>query len=109
MGNERTAALIAVGQTLSFEQAVEEALALADSLSIIDMDRVAQCPGTAGLSAREHEVLRLIATGQTNAQIAQALYISPRTVSTHAAHILAKIGLGSRAELIAFVHNQGLA
>jgi predicted ATPase/DNA-binding CsgD family transcriptional regulator len=70
-------------------------------------------PGQPGppsqLTAREREVLRLIASGRSNADVAQALSISPRTVSTHAAHILAKIGLSSRAELIAFAHGQGLA
>jgi DNA-binding CsgD family transcriptional regulator len=61
------------------------------------------------LSPREQEVLRLIAAGHSNAQIATTLFVSPRTASTHAAHILAKLGLSSRAELIAFAHNQGLA
>ena len=37
------------------------------------------------------------------------LFISPRTASTHAAHILGKLGLATRAELIAFAHRQGLA
>jgi len=62
-----------------------------------------------GLSAREREVLRLIAAGHSNAEIAQTLFISPRTASTHAAHILSKLSLGTRAELIAFAHLQGLA
>lgn len=62
-----------------------------------------------GLSAREREVLRLIAAGHSNAEIAQALYISPRTASTHAAHILGKLGLTTRSALIAFAHRQGLA
>jgi DNA-binding CsgD family transcriptional regulator len=61
------------------------------------------------LTERERQVLCLIARGQSNTEIAHALYISPRTASTHAAHILAKIGLESRSELIAFAHNQGLA
>ena len=62
-----------------------------------------------GLSPREREVLRLIAAGHSNAEIAQMLFISPRTASTHAAHILSKLGLTTRAELIAFAHRQGLA
>jgi DNA-binding CsgD family transcriptional regulator len=61
------------------------------------------------LSPREREVLRLIAAGHSNADVAQVLFISPRTVSTHAAHILGKLGLTTRAELIAFAHRQGLA
>jgi DNA-binding NarL/FixJ family response regulator len=61
------------------------------------------------LTYREQEVLRLIAAGRTNAEIAQALFISPRTASTHASHILNKLGLESRAELIAFAHREGFA
>jgi predicted ATPase/DNA-binding CsgD family transcriptional regulator len=106
VGNERTAALIASGQAMPFVQAVEEALALADSLSTTDMLRASRGP-EAGLSVREEEVLRLIAAGRTNAEIAKALSIAPRTVSTHASHILNKVGLESRAELIAFAHRQG--
>jgi predicted ATPase/DNA-binding CsgD family transcriptional regulator len=63
----------------------------------------------AHLTEREREVLRLIASGRSNAAVAAQLSISPRTVSTHAAHILTKIGLATRAELIAFAHVQGLA
>jgi DNA-binding CsgD family transcriptional regulator len=58
----------------------------------------------AGLSLREGVVLRLIAAGHSNADIAQTLYISPRTASTQAARILAKLGLSTRSELIAFAH-----
>jgi DNA-binding CsgD family transcriptional regulator len=59
------------------------------------------------LSLREREVLRLIAHGHSNAMVAQMLAISPRTVSTHAAHILGKLGLATRSELIAFAHREG--
>ncbi|MCC7022022.1 MAG: helix-turn-helix transcriptional regulator [Thermomicrobiales bacterium] len=61
-----------------------------------------------GLTGRELEVLRLIAAGRSNAEIAEALFISPRTASTHAANILAKCGLATRAELIAFAHHHSL-
>jgi RNA polymerase sigma-70 factor (ECF subfamily) len=66
-------------------------------------------PPSAALSPREREVLRLVAAGHSNAEIAKALFISPRTASTHAAHILHKLDLASRAELIAYAHRQGLA
>jgi predicted ATPase/DNA-binding CsgD family transcriptional regulator len=62
-----------------------------------------------GLTAREVEVLRLIAAGRSNAEIADVLFISPRTASTHAANILAKCSLATRAELIAFAHHHLLA
>jgi two-component system, NarL family, response regulator NreC len=53
-----------------------------------------------GLSEREVEVLRMIALGHTNAEIAQELYLSVRTVETHRAHIQQKLRLGSRSELV---------
>jgi len=54
------------------------------------------------LSEREHEVLRLLALGQTNQEIAKTLYISVRTAETHRAHIMQKLGLTSRAELVRY-------
>ena len=55
-----------------------------------------------GLSEREAEVLRMIAMGNTNAQIAQSLYLSVRTVETHRAHIQQKLGLADRAALVRY-------
>ncbi len=55
-----------------------------------------------GLSEREVEVLRLIALGHTNAEIAEKLYLSVRTVETHRAHIQQKLRLGSRSELVRY-------
>jgi two-component system, NarL family, response regulator NreC len=55
-----------------------------------------------GLSEREVEVLRMIALGHTNAEIADQLYLSVRTVETHRAHIQQKLRLGSRAELVRY-------
>ena len=55
-----------------------------------------------GLSEREVEVLRMIALGHTNAEIADALYLSVRTVETHRAHIQQKRRLGSRSELVRY-------
>jgi DNA-binding NarL/FixJ family response regulator len=54
------------------------------------------------LSEREHEVLRLLALGHTNQEIARSLYISVRTAETHRAHIMQKLGLASRAELVRY-------
>ena len=55
-----------------------------------------------GLSAREVEVLRLIALGHTNAEIATALCLSVRTVESHRSHILEKTGCRTRAQLVRF-------
>ena len=63
----------------------------------------------AGLSAREVEVLRLVAAGLTNAQAAERLYLSPRTVAAHLRRIYDKLGTSSRAEAVRFALAHGLA
>ena len=60
------------------------------------------------LSEREREVLRLLALGHTNQEIATMLYISVRTAETHRAHIMQKLRLGTRAELVRYALSQGL-
>ena len=55
-----------------------------------------------GLSDREVEVLRMIALGHTNIEMAQELYLSVRTVETHRAHIQQKLGLSTRSELVRY-------
>ena len=55
------------------------------------------------LTAREREVLQLTAEGLTGAEVAEKLYISPRTVETHRAHVLKKLGLKNQKELIRYV------
>ena len=73
----------------------------------------AQAPADPGppddLSTREVEVLRLIALGHTNAEIAAQLYLSVRTVESHRANIQRKTRRGSRAELVAYAREHGLA
>jgi two-component system response regulator NreC len=61
-----------------------------------------------GLSEREVEVLRMIALGHTNAEIAERLLLSVRTVETHRAHIQQKLSLGTRAELVRYALEHGL-
>jgi two-component system response regulator NreC len=61
-----------------------------------------------GLSEREVEVLRMIALGHTNAQIADELYLSVRTVETHRAHIQQKLRLTDRSELVRYALDHGL-
>ena len=60
------------------------------------------------LTDREKEVLRLLALGHTNQEIAKLLFVSVRTAETHRAHVLQKLGLGSRAELVRYALAQGL-
>ena len=60
------------------------------------------------LSEREQEVLRLLALGHTNQEIAKQLFISVRTAETHRAHIMQKLRLATRAELVRYALAQGL-
>jgi ATP/maltotriose-dependent transcriptional regulator MalT len=61
-----------------------------------------------GLTPREAEVLALVAAGRSNRQIAQALFISPKTVAVHVSNILAKLGVDGRVEAAAIAHRLGL-
>jgi predicted ATPase/DNA-binding CsgD family transcriptional regulator len=61
-----------------------------------------------GLTDREREVLLLLADGRSNPEIAQALFISPKTASVHVSNILAKLGVGGRVEAAAVVHRLGV-
>lgn len=62
-----------------------------------------------GLTSREVEVLRLVAKGLTDAQVAEQLVLSPRTVSTHLTSIYGKLGISSRSAATRFAVEQGLA
>ncbi|HJT99879.1 MAG TPA: response regulator transcription factor, partial [Actinomycetes bacterium] len=61
-----------------------------------------------GLTPRELEVLRLVAAGRSNGQIAEALFISRKTASVHVSNILAKLGVHTRTEAAAAAHRMGL-
>jgi DNA-binding CsgD family transcriptional regulator len=61
-------------------------------------------PDGLGLTAREFEVLRLVAAGRSNAEIAAELFIAAKTASVHVSNILAKLGVSSRGEAAATAH-----
>ena len=65
-------------------------------------------PAPLGLTPRELEVLAHLAAGRTNRQIADALYISPRTAGVHVSRILAKLGATTRGEAAAAARHAGL-
>jgi DNA-binding CsgD family transcriptional regulator/tetratricopeptide (TPR) repeat protein len=69
---------------------------------------VARPADTSGLTARELEVLKLVATGRSNREIGEHLFISAKTASVHVSNILAKLGVGSRVEAAAIAHRDGL-
>ncbi|MDP9181772.1 MAG: LuxR C-terminal-related transcriptional regulator, partial [Actinomycetota bacterium] len=61
-----------------------------------------------GLTARELEVIALVARGLTNRDVAQHLVISEKTVASHVSHIFTKLGLTSRAAATAYAYQHGL-
>ncbi|MCW8100170.1 AAA family ATPase [Streptomyces tauricus] len=61
-----------------------------------------------GLTSRERDVLRLVAVGRTNRQIAEELFISPKTASVHVSNILGKLGVSGRGEAAAVAHRMRL-
>ena len=89
---------------MSLEQAVDYAL------RSLERTEETEAPPSypADLSAREVEILRLLAQGLTNAQIAQELFISPRTVNAHLTSAYHKIGSHSRTEAARFASEHGL-
>ena len=70
--------------------------------------RPAPPKGFGELTEREHEILRLVATGLSNAEIGQKLYISETTVKTHVTHILQKLGLRDRVQAVVLAYQTGL-
>ncbi|MCA9530007.1 MAG: helix-turn-helix domain-containing protein [Myxococcales bacterium] len=88
---------------------VFEELGAACDLAALDAGETAAAPALVrDLSARELEVLRLLATGKTNRAIARALCVSPRTIDRHVSHIFVKIGVRSRAAATAFAYEHAL-
>jgi DNA-binding NarL/FixJ family response regulator len=74
----------------------------------IDRLSAAQAPARSNLTPRELEVLELLADGLGQKKIAQALFITPKTVATHIQRILTKLDVHSRAEAVAFAHRNQL-
>jgi DNA-binding NarL/FixJ family response regulator len=68
----------------------------------------AKLDGLDELTAREHEVLKLVAAGLTNAEIAQALHLSPLTAKTHVSRILMKLGARDRVQLVVMAYQSHL-
>jgi non-specific serine/threonine protein kinase len=116
------AAAWATGRGLSTEVAVAEALAVAAEIAARTGEPsgghsttktptnlpTGPAPLPNGLSAREVEVLKLVALGLTNNQIAERIFLSPKTVNSHLASIFGKIGVTSRASATRFALEHGL-
>ena len=80
--------------------------ALGARLAVADAEATAKAEADP-LSDREREVLRLLALGHTNQEIAKMLFISVRTAETHRAHIMQKLRLQTRAELVRYALAEG--
>ena len=77
--------------------------------AVTDLRRISIEPHTHGLTQRELEVIRLLATGMTNQAIADQLYLSVRTVNRHVSNIFSKLGVSSRAGATAYAFRNKLA
>ncbi len=125
---ERALTLLKLAELRLAQAQIQEAAALLDEVQSIceplearpTLDRVASLRDQidkrskkspsypAGLSPREVEVLRLVAEGLTDAEIAEKLFISRRTVTSHLTSVYNKIGIGSRAAASVWAKEQGV-
>ena len=88
---------------------VFQQLGAAPDLALVEqLSRTGSAKGVGGLTAREVQVLRLVAAGKTNRQIATALVLSGHTVRRHVQKILAKLGVPSRAAATAYAFRHDL-
>jgi non-specific serine/threonine protein kinase len=101
------AAAWAAGRALERDEAVAAGLAV--GTASMPTPKRASPASDAGLTPREREVLRLLAAGRSDREIAEDLFISPRTASKHVENILAKCGVANRAEATVFALLNGLA
>jgi DNA-binding CsgD family transcriptional regulator len=105
LGDSAFTAAREAGQRLELDEAVSEGRALATARATPPPRSAEQGPR---LSAREEEVLRLLAGGSTSREIAAALVLSSHTVERHIANVYAKIGARRRADAVAYALERGL-
>lgn len=114
-------ALLAAGRRDEAREEADAALAVAREMGAVPLVAAVEALGRRGrldlpgsrvggevLTAREAEVLRLVARGLSNRQIGETLFISGKTVSVHVSNLLAKLGVSGRAEAVAVAHRRGL-
>ncbi len=98
----------AAGQSV-LDGEVQRKLVTAATTSRIAPMPEAAAPAPDNLTSREVDVLRLIAAGRTNAQIAGELFVSEATVKTHINHLFAKTGVRDRAQAVRYAYRHGIA
>ncbi len=109
MAGDTYATAWTAGQAMLLDEAISTAMNVLATITAADSLPIAPpLPAHHCLSPRELEVLRLIATGQSNREIAEALYLSPRTVERHIANVYLKIDVHSKAEATAYAHRHHL-
>jgi DNA-binding NarL/FixJ family response regulator len=108
--NDEAGAALDEARTICTTLAAAPALTRIDALAarLGDQSSAMQRTALSGLSPREIEVLRLLAGGKTNREIAETLFLSARTVERHITNLYLKIGVQNRAEAIAFAHEHVL-
>jgi DNA-binding CsgD family transcriptional regulator len=103
LGTDEFARQEAAGRALPLTEVLAEAAAVAEAQPLDPTPAE-----TGGLSPREHEVLKLLAVGRSNPEIAEALFIGRGTVRTHVSNILSKLGARTRTEASALARERGL-
>jgi DNA-binding CsgD family transcriptional regulator len=103
LGADATEAALAHGRSLTLADTI--ALAVREEPSAHPEAKAAAGPAGTPLTAREREVVALLADGLTNRQIAAQLVITERTVAAHVEHILAKLGFASRHQVAVWAHD----
>ena len=108
LGDEQLARETAIGKAMSIPDAIALALEIARIRTESEPSPRDEPGSDHGLTDRQREVLRLLAEGKSNAAIADELYISQRTVTTHLSHIYDSLDVSTRAEAIARANQLGL-
>jgi predicted ATPase/DNA-binding CsgD family transcriptional regulator len=108
LGEEAWEEALEEGRAMGLEEAIVYALSEVDTPEATPEQPPPTSEPPGGLTPREVEVLKLVATGMTNAQVAKELFLSPRTVQRHLNSVYHKIGVGSRTAATRFALENGL-
>jgi DNA-binding CsgD family transcriptional regulator len=109
LGEDGCARSSEAGQAMTIQQAIALALTTLESAMLLSQRQSEVSPQLAGLTVREAEVLRRVAKGQSNKEIAAELVLSVHTVERHITNLYAKIDTRGKADATAFAIRHGLA